>query len=472
MRQAVQQVFTDRQAFRDILVMPDGQTFGQVMADFQRSTFAGLDTHRHAWIERSRGASKSSDMAAEACVELFLGPRGGRLFAVACDLEQSAIMHELATGFLQRTSGLGRAVRIEKHRILLPAHDSVLTILSADAPSAYGLLPTWILCDEVAQWPERGDDLWTALWSAVPKRSAKVRCITTPGWSMDSLAWRIRTLALESPQWFVPEPQGPAPWIPASEIEAQRKSLPAHTFRRLFECQWTPSEGAFLSGQEVEAVFTEDLPNATGPVVLAVDLGLTRDACVCAQVRGDQTTGLVVVEALHVWQARNGGKVDLREVREDVMVLARRTNAPVIADRWQAELLLQDLQTAGVQTMEYQATGEGRRRVFQALLDAIRGARLRARPHPILKRELLGLQVKEGPSGWRVDHSGSGHDDYAFAVALGVSEVAARGMSDAPILAGFQQREPGTPWVSAAESGYFPTYGSELEHEENKRNPW
>jgi len=92
--------------------------------------------------------------------------------------------------------------------------------------------------------------------------------------------------------------------------------------------------------------------------------------------------------------------------------------APLFVDPWQALLLLERLRGKGVDAREFPFTGGGRQKVFGTLLDVIRRRCLRSHPHPVLKQELLSLEVKESLSGYRVDHKSGGHDDATVAIGL------------------------------------------------------
>src|SRR5712692_1982464 len=285
----------NRMQFREQLILPDGRTFGQAMAVFQRVDFAGLDAGRpHAYLERGRGSSKTTDVAAEAVCALFLGPEAGRLYAVGVDKDQAGLLHEAAVGWIRRTPRLLDAVQIERWRIIVPERDSILSVLAADAPSTWGLQPTNVYADEFAQWPEgTGEDMWHALWSAMPKRKGRMTIITTPGWDFTSLCWRVREMAQKSASWFFSVQPDPAPWLDRQWLAEMRETLPGHVYGRLFEARWISGAGGFLTQSEVDAIFTTDLPAGPGAVAVGLDVGITRDRTALAVVRHDQATGLL-----------------------------------------------------------------------------------------------------------------------------------------------------------------------------------
>ena len=419
--------------FREKLVLLDGRTFGEAMATFQREDFAALDSgaFRHAYLERPRGHSKTTDVAAEAVVELFLGPPGGRLYAAAVDRDQAALLHESAVGLIRRTPRLSEAIRIERWRIILPARDSMLTVLSADAPSAYGLQPTWIACDELAQWPDdRGEELWNALWTATGKRSARMIVITTAGWDQTSLCWRVREMAQREPDWYFSSRGQCAPWIDPNWLEQQRRTLPPHVFARLHESRWVEGAGAFLTAAEVASIFDASLrpmlsrpPGAT-LCVIGVDLGLTHDRAVATVAFKDAHKALVVAY-IRSWEGRRSEPVSLASVEEEVLRLAREFQAEVIVDPYQAALMAERLRAKGVRVTEYAFTAESRRKLFGVLLQVVKDGLLRSFPHEELRRELLSLEVTESSAGWRVDHRPGRHDDHVVSLALAVHGLVA-----------------------------------------------
>jgi hypothetical protein len=420
-----------RQAFREQLVLPDGRQFGAIMADFQRADFEALDSGQcqHGYLERPRGASKTTDVAAEAVCELFLGSPGGRLYGAAVDRDQAALLHEAAGAWIRRTPLLANAVEVERWRIVVPTTDTVLTVLAADAPSAWGLQPTWICCDELAQWPaSSGEELWHALFTASGKRRARVLVITTPGWDRASLCWRVREIAQREPSWYFCTRSEPAPWVNPAWLEEQRRSLPPHAFERLHLGRWVEGAGAFLTATEVEAIFDPTLQPAAQRMddashALGLDLGLTRDCTVAAVVHRDPRTGHMIVDALRTWMGAPSTPVDLPEVETEVGRLARTFGAPVILDPYQAALLGQRLHLAGVDVVEYPFTSESRRRLFGLLLQLVKDRHLRCFPHKELRFELLALEVSETASGWRADHRPGRHDDHVVAVALAAQRL-------------------------------------------------
>jgi hypothetical protein len=429
LRAALARWRADRMAFRrEAIVLENGQAFGQVIEAWQVEDFRALDdpVHRHAYLERPRGHSKTGDLGTEAVVELVLGPPGQRLYCAAADEDQASLLFQDVLGKFQRNPLLAPLVKVTRRVLTVPSLGSTLTVLASDAPSAYGLRPDWIAVDELAEWRRR--ELWDSLWSATGKRArCRMLVISSAGWDKTSIAWEVRSIAEAEADWLLSS-RGPcASWVSDAWREQQRRTLPPHVFARLHLNQWVEGVGAFLTAVEVDGIFVEALPAVRwGQQALGLDIGLSKDRTVLALVRGDPSSPLVVVESLVTWTPRPGTKVDLTEVEGAVADLARATGAPVVCDPWQAVLLAQRLRARGLSVVEYSFTGDSRRKLFGAVLDLVRTGRLRCRPHDDLRRELLGLEVAETAAGWRVDHRVGQHDDHVVAVALAAHAVATR----------------------------------------------
>ncbi len=252
----------DRMVFRrEAILLEDGRAFGEVMEPWQVEDFAALDdtAHRHAYLERPRGHSKTGDLGTEAVTELVLGPPGQRLFCAAADEDQARLLFDDVVGKFQRSSLLAPTVKVTRGEVVVKATGSRLRVLAADAPSAYGLRPDWIACDELAEWRRR--ELWDSLWSATGKRQhCRMRVISSAGWDRTGIAWEVRQIAEREADWYFSARGQCASWIDEAWLAQQRRTLPGHVYARLHESRWVEGAGAFLTAEEVDRVFVEVLP--------------------------------------------------------------------------------------------------------------------------------------------------------------------------------------------------------------------
>jgi Terminase large subunit, ATPase domain len=257
----------DRMAFRrEAILLEDGRPLGEVMDPWQADDFRALDdpAHRHAYLERPRGHSKTGDLGTEAVTELVLGRPAAQLFCAAADEDQARLLLEDVRGKFERSPMLKPLVRYTRTEIIVKTTGSRLRVLSGDAPSAYGLRPDWIAVDELAEWRTRG--LWDSLWTATGKRPAcRMLVISTAGWDRTGIAWEVRQIAERERSWYFAS-RGPcASWIDPAWRAQQQRTLPAHVFARLHLNQWVEGVGAFLTAAEVDGIFAATCRRATAP---------------------------------------------------------------------------------------------------------------------------------------------------------------------------------------------------------------
>jgi hypothetical protein len=413
----------DRMAFRrEAILLENGRPFGEVIEPWQVEDFIGVDTHRNSYLERPRGHSKTGDTGTDAVTDLLLGPPGQRNIASAVDRDQSALLLEDVAKKFQRNPLLRGLVKTTRDTITIKATDSQLRVMASDGPSAMGLRFHRAYIDELSEQSNR--EMWDALWTATGKfQGCGIRVISTAGWDRTSIAWSVREMARTEPDWYFSSRGQCASWVRPEWIEQQRRSLPPHVFSRLHECRWVDGVGAFLTGAEVDGVFTPAPSLTDGPCAGGLDIGLTNDRTVFTIAR--EVGNLIVVQHMVTWAGAPGRKVDLEEVAAEVATLAKRYRCPVYFDPYQGIHMAQQLRREGVNMIEHTFTGESRKKLFTTLLDLIRNGRLRSQPHDEFRRELLSLEVQQTASGgWRVDHKTGRHDDHVVAVALAAQALA------------------------------------------------
>ena len=154
-----------------------------------------------------------------------------------------------------------------------------------------------------------------------------------------------------------------------------------------------------------------------GRIAAGIDLGITKAWVGISVV--EQIERMCYVRVLDAVIPPRGGKVDLVNLEEDIFALADKFNCPVYFDPYQSLSMQQRLIRRGVRCIEFPFTMESRRRLFGRLLDLIEDGRIKVRPHPELKKQLLALIAKRLPSGgWRIDHRPNQKDDLVVAIAL------------------------------------------------------
>ena len=161
---------TDPAAFRAALrIDADAgpRLFGESLDDWQRRDFEILDPacraivgqdveakYRRAWIERPRGHSKTSDIAAVALWLLFASRRKLSGVAAAADKDQAALLRSAILGYTRFNPWLSQFVNVQAYVVKNPHTASELRILSSDVATSWGVTPDFIVADELAHWKE------------------------------------------------------------------------------------------------------------------------------------------------------------------------------------------------------------------------------------------------------------------------------------------------------------------------------
>jgi hypothetical protein len=204
----------------------------------------------------------------------------------------------------------------------------------------------------------------------------------------------------------------------------QQRALPEHVYKRLHLNIWSEAAGAFLSFAEVDGIFGPIAREEIDVRALGLDLGLSKDKAVVSLV-GSTPSGLVVVESLALYAPSRHERVDLQEVEAYVTEVALALGCPVALDPWQAILMGQRMSRRRIEVLEFNFSATSRQKLFGRVLDLVRTGRLRAEEHPELRKELLGLQVEQTATGWKVDHRPNQHDDCVVSIALAIAALAA-----------------------------------------------
>src|SRR5262249_28618148 len=159
----------------------------------------------YSFITRSRGFAKTNDLAGVALSLLITLPGQSRCYWLAADESQGRLALGSIARLVARAPVLRDVVTVRSSRVEVPRSGSVLEVLAADAPSAWGLRPAAVFVDEFAMWPQtqNAQRLWEAVSSATLKiERARLAIITTAG-SPTCLAAKVLDHAKTSPLWRV-----------------------------------------------------------------------------------------------------------------------------------------------------------------------------------------------------------------------------------------------------------------------------
>lgn len=458
--------------------------FADVMADFQTADFEALapsllavaagempPTPRY-WIERTKGGSKDSDLA---CCLLFLlatAARPLRIQIAANDAEQADEVRLVVKGLLKLDGELNEIlaglIEVKGDRIVNKASGSEAQILTRDS-RGHGARPDVLIVNELTHIAD--EEFAATCFDNLDKMPSGLGIVACNAGFVGSWQADWKTIASTSDRWHVSELTEPAPWIGTADLEESQKRNPPTRFNRLWHGVWA-GEGDALDPALISAAFCLDAPHHRPKkgfsYVLGVDLGITRDSAAAAllgvdlgyykEAKPDKPkprarvlealeemgyydaeptdeeipdaeliggTRQIELARLQLWKP-NGGRVALMQVEEMLVEWSRRFNVvKILADQWQAALLIERLVARGLPAVGVAFTGNVLKDIASATLSAFQERRLRLFAHEQLERDCRALRAVEKSYGVRLEspRGPDGHGDSATALGLGLTAV-------------------------------------------------
>ena len=503
---------------RDLRVDVNGSVcnFGDVMDPWQREDFNAMDDAMrycsgqtqdkpeamYHYRGRARGHSKTTDLAVIVIWVMLFATRQLRGYAYAEDRDQAKLLKNSIEQLLRLNPWLAEVLEVQASAVVhikenLPGAGSTLSIEASNVASSYGILPDFIIADELCHWEhDKGQELWTSILSSAAKRDRCLLCaISNAGWMTD-WQWDIVCAMQDDPAWNYVHLEGvKASWLNDKRLESQRKMMPEVAYRRLWENQWSSGGGDALLPEAIEAAFKAELLPMTGnepgySFVAGVDLSKVRDhtAIVVLGVPDDGKVGRIRLANHWTYKPTHDNPTLHLEVVQKLLELDETYALRYVGfDSYESSYPIQALEADGGKWRRSQyhyrqqpfareiPPSPSNQRLFTLhTLEAFNDRRLDLYPCEPLKTDLYKLRAEEKSYGVKLeckrDKDGHGDTYSAFAVALLLAtEVAAEPplmMDD--LLSGdganyasqFAQRvkeyEAEQRWLAEPEPNYYP----------------
>lgn len=142
--------------------------------------------HQVNLVGLSRKQGKSALASSCSVFDLFFGPRGGEVYAVAAEKEQARIVFGSAKKLIEAHEELSSMVKLYRDAIEVPSTGSVYRVLSAEAYSKEGLNSSAVWIDELHAHPDRTLYDVMALSMGARGKKGHLVAITTAGRRSDS----------------------------------------------------------------------------------------------------------------------------------------------------------------------------------------------------------------------------------------------------------------------------------------------
>lgn len=374
------------------------------------------------WCERTKGASKDSDIALCLLWLLAFSPRKLDVQCGASDRDQAGELKKACVDTLRLNSWLSERIDVLNWSLVCRATGSECSIIAADVAGSHGARPDILVLNELSHVQKQ--EYAENLMDNATKRPMGLLIIASNAGFLGSWQAEWREMAQSSERWSFHSYARPAPWLSEAEVEeAQRRNSKAR-FQRLYYGQWVSQSGDALDQSDIDACISEAGPTgrrAGWRYIAGLDLSVSHDhsaLCVLGVAPNTQEISLAYCESWAPDPATK--KVDLMKIESVILQMHRRYKFTLVYDPFQCALLAQRLQRQRIKTEEMTFTGKNLNLMASTLLEVFRSRRLRMYAHSGLVRDLGRLSIVEKAFGHKLESVSDqhGHADTAIALAI------------------------------------------------------
>lgn len=423
------------------MVLEDGRLWGDIAASFQwadmEAIFRPSSPQSRYWHyeTRPRGGSKTTDAACVVLAWLATEAEpGARGYIFASDRDQAALLFDAAAGIVDRTPALQGEITVQTQK-LIARSGATCEVRAADGGGAFGLRPSLVLVDELAQWENvrRLRRVWLAIVSGAHKVHGSRLIVLTSAGEPSHWSYEVLQEARRSSHWRTSEVPGPLPWIDPADLEAQRPLMMPSDFSRLHLNLWQQSEDRLVAAEDLDQCVRDDDvpldPREGIRYVAGLDAGLKHDRTVLSVCHVEKIDGrrIVILDRQFVWQGSREDPVRLADVEATCRLVYEKYNrASFVFDPWQTAGLAQNLRDHRIKVIEFNFNQTSVGHLAQRLYLLLREHDLRLPRDEELLSEIGNVRLREqSPGVFRMDHDANRHDDRAVSLALAAEELLA-----------------------------------------------
>ena len=229
---ALQRMALDPEFYRsqlNIEVSGDVVRYADVHADWQEADFAAMDPgwlycvgrskakppYLRSLLERPRGGSKTTDLAAMAAWALAFAAFPVKLVSASGDRDQARLLRDAVRRLCELNPWLGNMLEIQQWLIRNRFNGAELQVLASDGPTNLGLLVDAVLIDELFGWPDvdqSRNNLHVLLSTISKKANCLAQIISNAGNSTSSW-YETRESLRQDPSWYFHSLKEKPPWI-------------------------------------------------------------------------------------------------------------------------------------------------------------------------------------------------------------------------------------------------------------------
>lgn len=415
------------------------KAFGDVWGDFQEEAFReftpslmavakGLPRlHRGFWLERTKGASKDSDVGC-CLLWLQLFSRIPLLIELGAEkAEQAAETHKAMQDIVRLNPWMKEKLDFQVNKILAARTGVTCDFLATSRTGAHGSRPNVTVCNELSHVTTH-DFILTMLDNA-NKLPNNLMVIATNAGFLHTWQYDLREECRRDSDWWWQKYDRVAPWIPEKNVESARKINSALRFNRLWKGNWSPQEGDAIDPEDIAGAITLDGPMSTEEIckngwvcILGADAGIKHDHAALVILAVQYNNPTIRVARCESWMPAPGGKIDLTQM--DAAIARAHEELPCLGmcyDATQMELMVQQAERRGLACDPISFKGSDPDEMVRVLLDTFRNQNIKMYRDEALLRDLHRLVIKETlKNQYKLDaiRDEYGHADRAIALAM------------------------------------------------------
>lgn len=416
------------------------------------------------WMEATKGAGKDHILSALSLwlVAFASVPVYGQVGAA--DREQADELSKSAKDWLFSNPWLESFVTQKLFK--LSGKHAELEIIPADVAGSHGARPNLLILNEIHAIDARWEFVQNALDNA--EKVPGLVCVATNAGFVDSPAWNLRQVAIQS-EWEFLQYKQPAPWISDRGLADAKRRNPPSRYARLYRGEWQDGTGDAFDPMVIRRAVKPKQPiNDEWKIVVGVDIGIKNDASAIVVIA--KHVGLSAIETIEppkikhqwafkgpefnacfqptekriikvqgsgrlrlldvrTWKPENcGGTVDVAEIEQELLALDKRLSLSGIAlDPSQAIHLQQRLQALSLPAFLVNQSTTNLVRMAELTVGAFRDDNIDLHDEPDLISDICNLRMVEKSYGVRLESprkkggsetQGTAHGDTASALQL------------------------------------------------------
>jgi len=421
---------------RDVCADFQFEAYERLVPCLQAVAHHKMPPDRGIWIERTKGASKDSDVGC-CLLWMLIFSRRPILIEIGAEQQEQAAETLLAMQSVVRLNPwMAPLVEFQKSKVIGKQTEAVMDVLTTTSTGAHGSRPNMTVCNELSHVTNK--DFMETMADNADKIGNNFMLIATNAGHLQTWQHDWREEHRQSGDWWFQKVEEPAPWIPQRNVRGAKMRNTTLRFNRLWRGIWSATEANAIDADDIEAAVRMDGPMTpkhvldNGFVVIqGVDAGVQHDHAAVVHLAVQRGNPQIWLARCESW-APIGGRIALEQVES--AILRGWADFPCLGccfDPWQMEYIAERVRQRGVIMDPITMTGATGDEIARTVLEHFRNRLIRIYRQELFVRDLHRLNIEETKLGTyklKSVRDGYGHADraVAFVMALPAAALVAR----------------------------------------------